>query len=86
MLPVFSLDYTARDTAFCLVLISLGLAELGEPFLRSDPSHLILHCPATDSLRRLLFGDSISLRPLELPGLWGSMVFRHANALVVGAM
>ena len=24
-------------------------------------SHLILHCPATDSLRRSLFGDSLSL-------------------------
>ena len=29
-----------------------------------DISHLILHCPATDSLRRSLFGDSLSLRPL----------------------
>ena len=29
-----------------------------------DTSHLILHCPATDSLRRSLFGDSVSLRPL----------------------
>ena len=29
-----------------------------------DTSHLILHCPARDSLRRSLFGDSISLRPL----------------------
>ena len=26
-----------------------------------DISHLILHCPATDSLRRSLFGDSVSL-------------------------
>ena len=26
--------------------------------------HLILHCPATDSLRRSLFGDSVSFRPL----------------------
>ena len=31
-----------------------------------DTSHLILHCPATDSLRRSLFGDSLSLY-----GLWG---------------
>ena len=38
-----------------------------------DISHLILHCPATDSLRRSLFGDS-----LLLYDLWGSMVFRHA--------
>ena len=29
-----------------------------------DTSHLILHCPATDFLRRSLFGDSLSLRPL----------------------
>ena len=29
-----------------------------------DTSHLILHCPATDSLRRLLFGDSLSLYDL----------------------
>ena len=46
-----------------------------------DTSHLILHCPATNSLRRSLFGDSVSLRPLvlrELPGFWGSEVFRHA--------
>ena len=27
-------------------------------------SHLILHCPATDSLRRLLFGNSLSLYDL----------------------
>ena len=32
--------------------------------LSQDTSHLILHCPATDSLRRSLFGDSVSLRPL----------------------
>ena len=48
--------------------------------LSQDTSHLILHCPATDSLRRLLFGDSLSLydlwsrpwritRLLELHGL-----------------
>ena len=29
-----------------------------------DTSHLILHCPTTDSLRRLLFGDSLSLHDL----------------------
>ena len=45
-----------------------------------DTSHLILHCPATDFLRRSLFGDSLSLydlwsrpwgvaRLLGLPGL-----------------
>ena len=29
-----------------------------------DTSHLILHCPATDSLRSSLFGDSLSLYDL----------------------
>ena len=29
-----------------------------------DITHLILHCPATDSLRRSLFGDSLSLYDL----------------------
>ena len=29
-----------------------------------DISHLILHCPATDSLRRSLFGDSLSIYDL----------------------
>ena len=48
-----------------------------------DISHLILHCLAMDSLRRSVFGDSLSLydlrsRPWELPSFWGSMVFRHA--------
>ena len=29
-----------------------------------DTSHLILHCPSTDSLRRSHFGDSLSLHDL----------------------
>ena len=29
-----------------------------------DTSHLIVHCPATDSLRRSLFGDSLCLYDL----------------------
>ena len=40
-----------------------------------DTSHLILYCPATDSLRRSLFGDSMSLcdlwRVARLLGLHG---------------
>ena len=41
-----------------------------------DTSHLILHCPARDSLRRSLFGDSLSLydlwsRPWEVARLLG---------------
>ena len=40
-----------------------------------DTSHLVLHCPATDSLRRSLFGDSLSLydwsRPWKVARLLG---------------
>ena len=48
-----------------------------------DTSHLILHCPATNSLRRSLFGDSLSLydlwsKPRKVARLLGSMVFGHA--------
>ena len=51
-----------------------------------DISHLILHCSATDSLRRSLFGDSLSLYDLwsrswgasRLLGLHG---FCHAPSL-----
>ena len=49
-----------------------------------DTSHLILHCPATDSLRRLLLATTSGLSmtsgpdPGELHGFWGSMVYRHA--------
>ena len=50
-----------------------------------DTSHLILHCPATDSLRCSLFGDCLSSTsgpgPGEFPSFWGSMVFRHAPSL-----
>ena len=55
-----------------------------------DTSHLILHCPATDSLRRSLFGDSLSLYDLrfrlwELPGFWGFVVIRHAPIFQKGS-
>ena len=45
-----------------------------------DISHLILHCPATDSLRRSLFGDSLSLydlwsRPWRVAQLLGPRGF-----------
>ena len=33
-----------------------------------DTSHLILHCPATDSLRRSLFGNTLSLSTTSGPG------------------
>ena len=48
-----------------------------------DISHLIVHCPATDSLRRSLFGNSLSLydlwsRPWGVARLLGLHGFRHA--------
>ena len=48
-----------------------------------DTSHLILRCPATDSLRRSLLATLCLVTtsgpgPGELPGFWGSMVFRQA--------
>ena len=52
-----------------------------------DISHLILHCPATDSLRRSLFGDSLSLYDLwsrpwgvaRLLGLHGLLPCPHPS-------
>ena len=52
-----------------------------------DTSHLILHCPATDSLRRSLFGDSPSLydlwsrpwRVARLLGLHGLLPCPHPS-------
>ena len=46
-----------------------------------DTFHLILHCPATNSLHRLLFGDCLSTTSGpdagEFSSFWGSMVFCH---------
>ena len=52
-----------------------------------DISHLILHCPATDSLRRSLFGDPLSLYDLwyrpwgaaQLLGLHGLAPYPHPS-------
>ena len=45
-----------------------------------DTSHLILHCPATDSLPRSLFGDSLSLYDLwSTP--WGVAQLLGPNGL-----
>ena len=52
-----------------------------------DISHLILHCPATNSLRRSLFGDSLSLYDLwsrpwgdaQLLGLHGLLPCPHPS-------
>ena len=46
-----------------------------------DTSHLILHCPATDSLRRSLFGDSLSLYDLwSIP--WGVARFLGLHGIL----
>ena len=69
----------ARSILSCLrctghsFLLSFYLSRIGRienpsgsscGHLSQDTSHFILHCPAADSLGRLLFADSISLRPL----------------------
>ena len=62
----FSLVYAATGTAYCYVLIS-KIGRIENPSCSAcghssqDTSHLILHCPATDSLRHSL---PVSLRPL----------------------
>ena len=64
MLAVSSLVYAATDT----LLLGSYLSRIGRienpscsacGHSSQDISHLILHCPATDSLRRSLFGDSL---------------------------
>ena len=44
-----------------------------------DISHLILHCPAMNSLATLYLSTISGPDPGELLGFWGSMVFRHAS-------
>ena len=64
------------------LLLSSYLCRIGRienPYCSScehssqDTSYLILHCPATDSLRRSLFGHSLSLYDLWFMP-WGSLV------------
>ena len=51
-----------------------------------DTYHLILRSPATNTWRRLLFGDSLLSTTSgpgsgEFPGFWDSMVFHNAQIL-----
>ena len=92
MLAVFSFVFAAVDTAFCLVLISLGLAELrilpAVPVDTRPMTPLISFCTvqlrtlcAAHSLATLYLFTTSGPDPGELLGFWGSMVFRHAPSL-----
>ena len=74
------LRYNGLRLLFSSYLSKIGRIE--NPFCSAckypsqEISHLILHCPGTDSLRCSLFGDSLSLydlwsRPLEVARLLG---------------
>ena len=92
ILAVFSLVYAAANTGFCLVLISLGLAEsriLSEASAGTHPSTpLISFC--TVQLRTLCAACSLETLCLsttsgpghgELPSFWGLMVFPNPRNL-----
>ena len=85
MLAVSSLVYCCNGD---ILLLGFYLSRIGKienlscsacSHSYQDISHLILHCPATDCLRRSLFGDSLSLYDLwsrpwgvaRLLGLYG---------------
>ena len=89
MLAVSSLVVAATDIAFFLGSYVSRIGRIENPSCSAcghssqDTSHLILHCPATGSLRRSLLATLCLVMtsgpdPGELPGFWGSMVFRHA--------
>ena len=89
MLAVSSLVFAAMDTAFFQVPISPGLVEsrilLAAPVDTRPRTSLISFC--TVQLRTLCAAHSLATLclfmtsgpdPGDLPGFWGSMVFRHA--------
>ena len=89
MLAVCSLVYAATDTAFFSVLTSPALAEsrilLAAPADTRPRTSLISFCTvqlrtvcATHSLATLYPSATSGPDVVELPGFWGSMVFRHA--------
>ena len=69
MFAVSSLVFAATDTAFLGSYLS-RIGRIENPsgsacgHSSQDTSYLVLHCPATDSLRYSLFGDSLSLYDL----------------------
>ena len=91
-LSVFSLVYAATTTVFSLALFSSGLAESRMvPLAPADTGSrtpFISFCTvqlrilrATCSLATLCLFTTSGPDPGELPGLWGSMVFRHVPSL-----
>ena len=89
MLAVSSLVFAAMDTAFFWVPVSPGLAEsrilLAAPVGARPGASLISFCTvrlrtlcAARSLATLCLFMTSGPDPGELPGFWGSMVFRHA--------
>ena len=89
MLAVSYLVYSAMDTAFFSVLISLGLAESrilhAAPVDTRPRTPLISFCTvhlrtlyAAHSLATLCLSTTSGPEPGELPGFWGSMLFRQA--------
>ena len=92
MLAVSSLVYAATDAAFFYVLISLGLAELrilpAGPADARPRAPLISFCTVqlrticgAHSLATLCLFTTCGSNPGELPGFWGSMVFRYVPSL-----
>ena len=92
MLAVFSLVFVATDTAFCKVFIFLELAESRIlPAVPADTrprTPFISFCAvqprtlcAAHSLATLCLYTTSGPGPGELPGFWGSLVFRHAPSL-----
>ena len=55
---------------------NLSYSAFGHP--SRDTSHLILPCPAMDSLAIFSFSTTFGAVPVELPSFWDPMVFRHA--------
>ena len=89
MLAVSSLVFAATDTAFCKVLIYVGLAEsriLPAAPVDTRPRTLVISfCTvqlrilcAAHSLATLCLSTTSGPDPGELLGFWGSMVIRHA--------
>ena len=87
-LAVLSFVYATTNNAFCLVLLSLGLAEsriLPETPADTRPRTLVISfCTvqlrtlcAAHSLATLCLSTISGQGPGELPGFWGSMVFRY---------